>query len=74
MADATLERIAAGDLEKTAEAYAAAHKNVKRRIVVCGGTGCIANGSMRVFEKLKKTAEAAGMDVTIELDIHDCSK
>jgi len=74
MAEATLERIAAGDLEKVAEAYEAAHKNVKRRIVVCGGTGCIANGSMRVFEKLRKTAEAAGMDVAIELDIHDCSK
>jgi NADH-quinone oxidoreductase subunit F len=73
MANATIEKIPAGDLEAVAGAYQAAHAKVKRRIVVCGGTGCIANGSMRVFEKLRAAAQAAGMDIVVELDIHDCS-
>ena len=38
-----------------------------RRVVVCAGTGCIANGSMKVFEKLKAEIAAAGLNVVLEL-------
>ncbi|MFA6508774.1 MAG: NAD(P)H-dependent oxidoreductase subunit E, partial [Treponemataceae bacterium] len=72
MANATLEKITAGDLEKVAAAYDAARAKVARRIVICAGTGCIANGSMRVYEKMRNTIAASGMAVTIELDIHEC--
>ncbi len=37
------------------------------RIIVCAGTGCIANGSMKLYEMLKNTAVMKGLDICIEL-------
>jgi NADH-quinone oxidoreductase subunit F len=58
----------AEDLKKRADGYKAAHAKVKRRIVICAGTGCIANGSLKVFESLKKTAAEKNLDVVVKLD------
>ncbi len=69
----SVEKIAAADLEKVRADYEAAATKIKRRIVVCAGTGCIANGSLKVHEGLCKLIEAEGLDVRMELDIHDCS-
>jgi NADH-quinone oxidoreductase subunit F len=38
-----------------------------RRVVICAGTGCMANGSMKVFESFKKEIAAAGLNVVLEL-------
>jgi len=73
MAPASSTRILPGDLEAVSEAFAAASAGVARRVVVCGGTGCIANGSLKVFESLVKSLAAAAMKVIVDLDIHDCS-
>ena len=48
-------------------------KDVKKRIVVCAGTGCIANGSMDVYHELDKQLKAAGQDVILDVDKHECS-
>jgi NADH-quinone oxidoreductase subunit F len=66
-------KIGKDDLETVGASWDAARAKVARRIVVCAGTGCIANGSLKVHDGLKKTAEAAGLKVSVELDIHDCS-
>lgn len=42
-------------------------KAVKRRIVVCAGTGCVANGSKKVFNELNKLINEAGLDCLVEL-------
>lgn len=73
MPTAKLQRLQPGDLETISADYQAAAKAVARRVIVCGGTGCIANGSMKVFEGLKAGLTAAGKKVTVELDLHDCS-
>ncbi|MFP4355267.1 MAG: NADH-ubiquinone oxidoreductase-F iron-sulfur binding region domain-containing protein [Phycisphaerae bacterium] len=55
------------DLDKLAADYAAAAQAVTRRIVVCAGTGCMANGSLKVVDALVEAIDAAGLDVVTEL-------
>ena len=64
----------AENLKKRAADYTAARGRVSRRIVVCAGTGCIANGSLKVYEALKKIAEEKKLDVTVKLDPCDHGK
>ncbi len=44
---------------------------VKRRVLVCAGTGCVANGSLKVFDALEDEAKKAGVTVSFELDKHE---
>ena len=53
---------------KTAEKNA---KAIKRRIMVCAGTGCVAHGSMEVYDKLLKAAKEAKLPVVVELGHHE---
>jgi NADH-quinone oxidoreductase subunit F len=57
----------ATNLKAVAKAYEAARSAVTRRVIVCGGTGCIANGAMKVYEALRETIAAAGLNVVTEL-------
>ena len=59
------------DLERLGEAYHDAATLLRRRVVICAGTGCMANGAMQVFEALRLEAEAQGLDLAIELDYED---
>lgn len=63
-------------LEEIRERYQQAAKKVRKRIVVCAGTGCIANGSLEVHKALEKAIEAAGLQhlVDLSLDVHDESQ
>jgi NADH-quinone oxidoreductase subunit F len=38
-----------------------------RRVVICAGTGCMANGAMKVFDRFRKEVDAAGLHVVLEL-------
>ena len=40
-------------LEQIRDAYNAARDRIDKRIIVCAGTGCIANGALKVFEAIK---------------------
>ncbi len=44
-----------------------AQQQVKTRILICAGTGCVANGSLKVFEELKKLVRAKGALVDVDL-------
>ncbi len=46
---------------------AAAYKRQTQKIIICGGTGCVAGGSLKVFDRLKELIEAEG--IAVELDI-----
>ncbi|MDR3677042.1 MAG: NADH-ubiquinone oxidoreductase-F iron-sulfur binding region domain-containing protein [Acidobacteriota bacterium] len=37
-----------------------------RRVIVCAGTGCMANGSLKVFQAIKQEMAAAGLNVVLE--------
>jgi len=33
-----------------------------RRVIICAGTGCMANGAMKVYEEFKTQIAGAGLD------------
>ena len=39
----------------------------KKKIIVCAGTGCVAGGSLKIFEALKNILEEKGLPVEIGL-------
>jgi NADH-quinone oxidoreductase subunit F len=50
------------------------YKLEKARILICAGTGCVANGSLLIYEALKKAVEAKGNFVSVEMMLEDaCS-
>jgi NADH-quinone oxidoreductase subunit F len=55
------------DLKSIAAAYGKAHEKVTRRIIICAGTGCVANGSLKVHQAFVDGIKAAGMPVMVEL-------
>jgi len=59
------------NLEQIRDSYLAARGLCDKRIVVCAGTGCIANGSMKVYEALKNSIALAGLEVTVALKSDD---
>jgi len=58
-------------LEELAAKYQKATSQIKRRVVMCGGTGCIANGSMAVREALIEELKKVGEDITVEISTDD---
>ncbi|MEG1473601.1 MAG: NADH-quinone oxidoreductase subunit NuoF [Christensenella sp.] len=38
-----------------------------KKILVCGGTGCVAGGSLDIYERLKELAQKRGLPVSVEL-------
>ncbi len=39
-----------------------------RQIIVCAGTGCIASGSMKVYDRFKAACEERGIKATVKLE------
>lgn len=39
----------------------------KKRILVCGGTGCVSSGSLDIFERLKQLMQDRGIACSVEL-------
>jgi len=54
------------DLDKISKDVQAASKNIKKRIILCAGTGCVANGALKVYDAFMKTAANMKIDVCIE--------
>ncbi len=55
------------NLEKIKSRYISARKDVNRRIIVCAGTGCLANGSEKVFDLLVRLQKDRNIRVDIKL-------
>lgn len=55
------------DLAKIAASYLKCAEKVRHRVIVCAGTGCIASGSLKVLEALKRECAAARLSVEIIL-------
>ena len=50
--------------EKAKAAYAAQTE----RVIICAGTGCVAGGSLKVYEKLLELMKAEGLPVEVVLE------
>ncbi len=61
------------NIEKIAKDYNDAYKKITGRVVICGGTGCIAGGSMKVYEAFQKEMEKRhiGFCLQITKDCHE---
>ena len=59
------------NLEAVKSQYKEARAAIARRVIVCAGTGCVANGSLKVFAALQNEIAGRGLDVVVELG-HDC--
>jgi NADH-quinone oxidoreductase subunit F len=55
------------DIKQTAQEFAALSKTFEKRITICAGTGCVANGALKVFDELQKEITKAGLPVLVEL-------
>ena len=44
-------------IEQISKEYNDAYKKVTGRVTICGGTGCIAGGSMKVYDAFQKELE-----------------
>ena len=55
-------------LEHIKAAFDECMKNYKARIVVCGGTGCVANGAVVLYERFKKVLKDKGLSFTVSLE------
>ncbi len=54
------------DLKKAGKDYLDVAEKVGKRIVVCAGTGCVANGSLEVRDALVKSLKEKNLNVMVE--------
>lgn len=58
-------------LEERREAFRECMEQYKAKIVICAGTGCMANGSMNVFHRLEKVIADKGLKVAVAMNKED---
>ena len=56
------------DLTVVARDYRAWSQALTRRVIVCAGTGCVANGSLAVYQELTRRIAAAGLPVVTRFE------
>jgi len=57
------------------EAVKKAYSTQTEKIIVCAGTGCVAGGSLKIYDRLKELMEERNINVSVELEVdpHDDS-
>ncbi len=55
-------------LQEHAAAFSRQMERYKARVMICAGTGCMANGSMRVFHRFEEVVKARGLSISVQLD------
>lgn len=55
------------DLDKITSSVAKSFEHIDKRIIICAGTGCVANGSLKVYDAFINKAKEKGLKVSIEL-------
>ena len=58
------------DLAARRKEYRAALACQRKQVVICGGSGCVAGGSMKIYERMKELMEQRGLRVDVKLQ-HD---
>lgn len=63
------------DLEHIRNQYQRSYAAQKKKILICGGTGCVAGGSFEIFDRLQELMAEKGIDceLTITEEPHDDS-
>jgi NADH-quinone oxidoreductase subunit F len=63
------------ELDTLRRAYARSFKSEKKKVLVCGGTGCVAGGSLTIYDRFIELMKEKGINCTVELteDKHEDS-
>lgn len=56
------------NLEDVRKYYLQKTQNFKQRVIICSGTGCIANGAVEVYNSLLKAMDAQGLNASVSID------
>ncbi len=61
------------ELDSYREAAMSALEAQKRKLLVCAGTGCVAGGSLKIYERLSELMKEKGLPYSVELQLeaHD---
>ena len=62
------------DISVCAKEYGAKLASVKKRIIVCAGTGCVANGSLQVIDAVLEELKKNNLNVNVNLETEDVKK
>lgn len=55
------------ELTKIKENYSERYAKVNRRIIICAGTGCMANGALKISNEFKQISQLMGLQLETEL-------
>lgn len=56
------------DLKNYREEALASYRAQTQKIIICAGTGCVAGGSLKVYERLREIMTAENIHVAVELE------
>lgn len=59
------------DLDRARESFQEDLARAQKRVLVCAGTGCMANGSELVYKEIKRICHEMGVEVKVEFDKED---
>lgn len=59
------------DLSRMRTVFGEALALIRRRIIVCGGTGCLARGAGAVYEEFRKEIAERGLSIDLDLALED---
>ena len=62
------------NLEKAAQEFDAVSGALKERIVLCAGTGCVAQGALKIRDAIAAKIEEAGINAEIVLEKKESAK
>ncbi len=63
----TTQHASAADLKRIASNYTTATQVIDKRIIICAGTGCVANGSLALRDALQRALKKANLSVTLTI-------
>ncbi len=55
------------NLEKIKHQFTKNYESVERRVIICAGTGCMANGAEKIYKAFLSEIAKAGLNVIVEL-------
>jgi len=56
------------DFEQTSQVAKGHLEKQAKRVLICAGTGCVAGGSLLIYDRIKEQCEKQGIDVCVSLE------
>ena len=63
----TLPEKSFANLDQITKEYSRMSDQISRRVIICAGTGCVANGALKVYAEFNKQIAENGLNVVTEL-------